>query len=311
MRPKIALILMAVLALAWTGMAGTAGTAEKPATASPATASAAAASAAADPTLDRQKTIYFPATAPREYASAPWLRIWTDSDVDLPLLAGSLCVTHFFLEGECRSNRREYSATGPAARPVALAIYANADDFGQLWQRVGKYYGGSFGRVQAQAFSYHVFAASIYGNAKDFEARRPMLCHEFAHVWLYQELGLPNNANWLTEGLAAAVQLKFFPATGNRRDFATWLTEGKMLPLKRLMDQERIETKDYWQAATLVETILADYPGKLPAFIQGYVAGKSSYALVTGVLGTDLAALEAQWKRHVLATATAATQPAM
>jgi len=82
---------------------------------------------------------------------------------------------------------------------------------------------------------------------------------------------------------------------------------GRMLPLKRLMDQARIRPKDYWQAATLIETLAKHHPGDLPAVIAAFNAGRSAYAIVRDVLETDFPTLAKQWADHVRASAPGAT----
>jgi len=232
--------------------------------------------------------------------------LWTDAAIDGRKLLAEVLAAKGFLEGLLPPGRPASGsapATRPADRPVALAVYARRRQYLALWRRVGAYYGGSFAPVATEGYSYRVFCATYYDTAEAFAARPPVLCHEFAHVWLYQRHGLRNDGNWLTEGIANAVQLRFFPDSANRRDFARWLAEGRMLPLKRLMDMERIAVKDYWQAATLAELLMLRYRRQLPAVIAAFNSGKSAYAIVTGALGTDFPALQKQWAEHVRAGA--------
>ena len=86
-----------------------------------------------------------------------------------------------------------------------------------------------------------------------------------------------------------------------------WMNTGRMLPLKRLMDKARIQPKDYWQAATLVETIAKHHPDDLPAVIAAFNAGRSAYAIVRDVLETDFATLNNHWADHIRTSAAGAT----
>jgi len=292
-----------LLALTAFGLGGLAGV--KPAASAP---------ARRDPGLSAQRDLCFPpaASAAAKTHCAPGILLWTDAPVDGRALVGHLSQAEGYLRRLVPATRPATSSapassaptTGPVARPVAVALYAARSDYDALWRRVGAHYAGRFGEITTEGFSYRVFCATYRGRAKGFAQRRSVLCHEFAHVWLFQRHGLANDGNWLTEGLANAVQLHFFPAAGNRRDFARWMEAGHMLPLKRLMDLDRIAPKDYWQAATLIETIARHHPGRLPAVIRAYNRGDSAYAIVRKVLGTDFATLRRRWARHVRTSAT-------
>ena len=192
------------------------------------------------------------------------------------------------------------AVTRPAAtRPVAIAVYARAEDYRALWPRVGRHYGGQLDPVTSAGFSYRAFCATSYGGADEFARVRPVVAHELTHVWLYQRLALVNDGNWLTEGVASAVQLRLFPQSGDRRLFADAAARGRMLPLKRLMDQPRLEPKDYWQAATLWELLAARWPERLAAVVEARNAGLSAYRIVADVLQTDAASLQKQWEQYV------------
>ncbi len=294
-----------------------------------ATGPAAPTSDPGDPDLAQQREICFPQAAPGALKTfaAPGILLWTDAPLDGREIVAQLQQFQAYLrqklppQGQAASARAS-SASGPARWPggraeeptVAVAICANGDEYQALWRRVEAYYDGRLGRVATEGFSYRTFCATSFDDARQFARRRAVVCHEFAHVWLYQRYGLANDGNWLTEGIATTVQLRFFPGSGSRGDFARWMTTGRALPLKRLMDLPRIETKDYWQAGTLVEMLMDGYGGKLPAVVGAFNAGKSALVIVTEVLGTDFAGLERQWARHVRSSAPAsppaATRPA-
>jgi len=296
--PRIRQTFAALLALTALGLDGRGGV--EPARSVP---------ARRDPDLSAQRDLCFPpaeATTAKAHR-APGVILWTDAPVDGRALVRHLAETERYLRQLVAASRPVTSSapassaptTGPVERPVAVALYAARSDYDALWRRVGAHYAGRFGEIATEGFSYRVFCATYRGRAKEFTQRRSVLCHEFAHVWLFQRHGLSNDGNWLTEGLANAVQLHFFPAAGNRKDFARWMEAGRMLPLKRLMDLDRIAPKDYWQAATLIETIARHHPGRLPAVIGAHNRGDSAYAIVRNVLGTDFLTLQDRWAKYV------------
>jgi len=255
-----------------------------------------------DPDLKRQREICFPGTSDRLVKTWTGDRIvlWSDAPIDGQGLLKELAAAGAQLQALLpRANADSRPSTRPAEEAVALAVYARAADYRRLWRRVGEHYGGVLPPITTQGYSCRVFCATSFDAPEQFAARRSVLCHEFAHVWLYRHRGLRNDGNWLTEGLAGAVQLKGHPASGDRREFARWLTDGRMLPLKRLMDLDRIEPKDYWQAITLVEHLAATRPQDLPAVVAAFNQRRSANAIVTDVLKTDFLSLQRGWTDHV------------
>jgi hypothetical protein len=302
---------MTAAAAAW-AVAGAAG--EPPSR--PATAAS-----PADPSPAEQARICFPRpqSRPVRTGRTDAAAVLTDTDVDFAPLLADL--------GRAETVLAELvGPAGQTGRPVLLAVYARQEDYLALWGRVGRHYGGRFGRIETTGYSYRVFAATTAsagartrpasGPADDrpgrprprlSRRRRAVLAHEFAHVRLYQRLGLPNDGNWLTEGIASAVQLRLHPGAGERAEYLRWLETGRRLPLKRLMDAPRIRPRDYWQAATLVEAIAAERPGGLKRVISAYVEGRPASWIVREVLRTNFPDLEKRWARHV--RRAAATRP--
>jgi hypothetical protein len=226
--------------------------------------------------------------------------LWSDAPIDGKAVVKELVAARAHLRALLpRRVSRSRPATRPVDRPVALAVYAGAAVDRGLWDRVGRHYGGRFGPITTEGYSYRVFCATSFDTPERLRRRRAVLCHEFAHVWLYRNRGLRNDGNWLTEGLAGAVQLRLHPASGDRREFARWLDAGRMLPLKRLMDRDRIAPKDHWQAATLAEHLIATHRDSLPAVVAAFNQRRSAHAIVTGTLKTDFLSLRRRWADHV------------
>ncbi|OPX25202.1 MAG: hypothetical protein B1H04_00485 [Planctomycetales bacterium 4484_123] len=251
--------------------------------------------------------MYFPTATPngaKVYRAAGAV-LWTDAAIDAEALLGRFRLVERFL-AELLPAPRPRPSSRPvvarrrlARRPVVLALYRRRGDYLALWRRVEAYYKGRLGDIATEGFSYRLFGAATCDGTATGRRYQAVLCHEFAHVWLYQNRGLRNDGNWLTEGLANAVQLRFFPECGDRRRFARWLETGRMLPLKRLMDLDRISPKDYWQAATLLELLARRYRSRLPALLKAFNEGRSAYSIVSGVLETDFLTLQHQWADYV------------
>lgn len=195
----------------------------------------------------------------------------------------------------------------PQPRPIGLALYAAQGPYRDLWYRVGVYYGGRIvGADDAGGYSYRVFCASYADDAAP-GALPAELYHELTHVWLWQHIGLPNDGNWLAEGLAACVQERLAPDPTAPADAAERVRTGRFLPLPRLLAQQPVPPDRYWQVRALAETLLAEYPDRLPAVVRAVREGRSAHAIVTDTLGTDWLTLERQWRQAV---AAAATEPA-
>ncbi len=190
-------------------------------------------------------------------------------------------------------------ATRPSAPTVTAALYARRESFRALWHRVGVYYDGQFvGIADAGGYSYRPFCATFLDAAAP-RAIPPELSHEIAHVWLWSRAGLPNDGNWLAEGLATAIQLRLSPAPDQRRAWAERVRTGRFVPLKRLMTTAPLDARHYWQAATLVETLLAHHGDRLGALIQAVADGREAHAIVTEVLATTWLTLDRRWRAHV------------
>lgn len=132
---------------------------------------------------------------------------------------------------------------------------------------------------------------------------RPVTTHEYIHSFLEQAIGLGNKGEWLQEGLATHYQLAFHP----QDDFAKIVEQGVAesggrLPLRRLTDSSRLETRHYWQAATVVGYLLEDpaYRRLLPLLLAAFrEAGETDLEPHLGpILGTTWDAFEQAWLRY-------------
>ena len=101
--------------------------------------------------------------------------------------------------------------------------------------------------------------------------------------------------------------MRFRPDAADRADWAARLAAGRYMPLKRFMATQPVAPEGYWQACSLVETLLADYPQAMPEVVHAFAAGRSAHDIVTGALQSDWLDLEARWKRHVLSQPSSPT----
>jgi len=258
----------------------------------------------ADPPVERRKDIYFPPprAGVREVAGSGFILLTDTSKPSADVLRRHLAAVCRYLGSVPLRLPTAASrpATRPAEAPIVVALYADRKAFRALWDRVGVHYGGRFfGLSDVGGFSYRVFAAS-YADPDRPGAAPPELCHEFSHVWMWRHAGLPNDGTWLAEGLATAVQWRFYPpAPAERAAWAERVDAGRYVPLKRLLSARPLPPDRYWQAGMLAQTLLAHYAAKLPAVIEALAEGRSGHTIVTEALATDWLTLKKQWIAHV------------
>ncbi len=128
---------------------------------------------------------------------------------------------------------------------------------------------------------------------------RPTYTHEFTHAWLAASAHLSSGeGDWLQEGLASLVQLRFHP----QDNFAGIVCDGLehesyRMPLAELVDGRRLPTRRYRQAATVVEHLLAEHGEAMPVLLETlYEAGSSDLLPRLGpVLGVEVEEFEGAW----------------
>lgn len=118
---------------------------------------------------------------------------------------------------------------------------------------------------------------------------RPVYVHEFVHALLTRTASLPNGGEWLQEGLATWYQVRFFP-----QQTLADVVRGRLarpLGLNRLCDGQRIESKFYGDAWTVIGNLLenANWSGTLQGALES-AARSGSTSLVD--LGLDLDLLD-------------------
>lgn len=171
--------------------------------------------------------------------------------------------------------------------PVSLVVFPDESGYRDGVVRIGTAFAANATAPEHDGFTIEGIATSSWDAVQGIE--RPVYVHEFVHALLTRTASLPNGGEWLQEGLANWYQVRFYPqptlADVIRGRFA------QPLPLSRLCDGQRIESKFYGDAWTVLGTLLEDpqWAGTLPRVFD--VAGHTgSTSLVA--MGIDLAALD-------------------
>jgi hypothetical protein len=188
-----------------------------------------------------------------------------------------------------------------AEAPPCLLVFASQQHYREFALRFGKL----FGRVAPAPASdgYTIMGVATGWWEPKFGAKRPTFVHEFVHSLLERRMLLANRSEWFQEGIAAHYQLKFRPQANFPELVMTGLKEEKyQLPFPRLCDGNFIETKNYWQAATLIEMLKTNekYSGKLKDLVAAFNrTGSTNLAPhLAPVLGTDWDTLKKDWAAY-------------
>ncbi len=188
----------------------------------------------------------------------------------------------------------------PAA-PPDLIVFAARGQYQDFPPALAKKLNSNAAVPQAGGFTFHGVATSSWDPVQG--TRRPVYTHEYVHALLSRTALLPNHGEWVQEGFANYFQLKFHPQANLADIVARGVKDPKQhLPLKVLANGKVIPTNRYWQAVTLVETLLAEekYRKQLPGLFAAFQeAGSTDLGPHLGdVLKTDWDELERAWRRH-------------
>lgn len=195
-------------------------------------------------------------------------------------------------------------AGGDPRRTPRLIVFAGDEAYRAFAPRVAE----AFGRVAASPRSdgFTLLALAHAAGSEAHGSDRPVFVHEFVHSWLECRALLPNQGEWIQEGLANHVQMELHPQPGLATLMRDALADpAAAVPLVELTGGGPIGGARYWQAMALVQALLelpryADRFGKLVAALRD--AGSTALSPHLGpVLATDLEQLERDWRDHAAA----------
>jgi hypothetical protein len=182
-------------------------------------------------------------------------------------------------------------------RPPALVVLADDDRYRRYVQRLGRAFNAEVAVPESDGFTLQGVAVGAWDPARG--TSRPSWTHEYAHAWLADAARFSSGTgDWFQEGTAALVQLHVHP----QADYPDIVCQGlrdpqHRMPLPALVDGRRLPTKRYWQAATVVEHLLAAHGERVPALLEAFYA-TGSVDLgphLEPVLGTSAVAFEDTW----------------
>ena len=231
------------------------------------------------------------AEAPLSRLETPAVRLlWGAPELDGPALAAHL--------GHVSATLGELLPWLPApSSPPALVVLPDRESYNRYVVRLGLAFYAERGFPSSTGFTLQGVGIAYWDPAQG--TLRPTYTHEYVHAWLAASALLSSGeGDWLQEGLASLVQLRFHPQ-GN---FAGIVCDGlehesHRWPLVELLDGRRLSTRRYWQAATVVEHLLAEHGEAMPVLFDAlYEAGSSDLLPHLGpVLGVGVVEFERAW----------------
>lgn len=251
----------------------------------------------ADVTLAELETLAFqglPGQARHKDAGAYWL-LTNAPSLDLTKLSAHL-------DQVLAELRRDLGLPEKCARPAVLIIFAEGVQYRDFVVRFARQLNAQAAPPRSDGYHLQGLALSSWSNAQG--TLRPVFTHEFVHSVLSEGAGIDSSRMcWVQEGVANRYQLKFHP----QASLAEIVAEGLEKPTHRmdfrmLCSGGNIPMNRYWQAATLVDALLAD-PGlrvKVPALLAAMCREGSTKLEphLENVMGITWQELEAVWRRH-------------
>ena len=158
-----------------------------------------------------------------------------------------------------------------AASPVMLIVFSNEEDYRTFPHRLAAKLNSDGTTPKAAGFTIHGIATSFW--SEKFGTLRPVYTHEYVHALITKTLFLPSQGSWLHEGLASHVQIHFHPQPNLGDIVSEGIANPRLhLPLQALCNGKRISVNRYWQALTVVETLLSvdRYRQNLPRLLHAF-----------------------------------------
>lgn len=189
-------------------------------------------------------------------------------------------------------------------RVPRLVVFARDAAYREFAPRLGDCFARVAGPPRSDGYTLLGIAHAAW--SESFATARPVFVHEFVHALLECRALLPNQSEWLQEGLATHVQVLLHP----QADLGAIVTRALADPaaqrsLADLTDGRPIEVRHYWQAMTLVQTLARSerYRARFPELVAALrAAGSTELAPHLGtVLGTTFEELEREWRAHCAA----------
>lgn len=180
-----------------------------------------------------------------------------------------------------------------------LIVFADDQQYRQFAPRWAKLHDAQMDPPTGGGFTFMGLATGSWN--EKFGNMRPTFTHEFVHAYVECAAGLSSGSgDWLQEGLATHYQLVFHPQDNIPQIVRAGLARPNAhIPLAKLTSGQRVPLDRYWQARTVVQTLLGErYKAKLAATFEVIrKTGSTDLSkLMESVWSTTLADFEKDWR---------------
>lgn len=244
-------------------------------------------------TLDDLAAVAFPGVPPGNLVRFVTPDVWILSTGE----AGPVEAVGAHLVGVAAKMRADMGSLHRRDDPGILLILEDAQAMRAFVERLAGELRSHVEPPDSDGFTLQGIAMGSWGENRGI---RPSFTHEFAHSFSERRLELPNRNEWLHEAIATSYQLRFHPQE-NHREIVTRGLSGasRRLTLAELTDGRQLPIRRYWQALILLDMLQrsARHAAAFPQLIEAFrEAGSTKLAPHLELLGTDFAALEAEWR---------------
>jgi hypothetical protein len=187
------------------------------------------------------------------------------------------------------------------ATPPYLIVFRSREEYQAFPPRFAQKLSAVSGPPQSGGYTIQGIATSFWDPVQG--TLRPVYTHEFVHALVERTAFLPNKTEWFQEGLANRYQLQFHPQRNWRQIVLGGLqNENQRSPLRVLCTGQPISGDHYWQAVTVMDTLLsaAPYQKKFPDLVAAFQKSGSTDLgpQLAAVLQTDWDTFEKTWRNH-------------
>lgn len=205
---------------------------------------------------------------------------------------------HGHLKTVVQTMRRDLPLPRQLDAPAVLLVFAEREDYRQFIPRFAGLLNAKADPPDSGGYTLQRVASSFW--LKEFGTLRPVYTHEFVHSVLGRAFALPDNGDWLQEGLASLYQLEFHPEGDLNAMIARSLADPRRrLKLSELCSGKRIGLDNYWQAMTVCHYLLRDpvLREQVPALLESVYQNRSTdlEPFIKNTLRSDWTDFEEGW----------------
>ncbi|OGV48442.1 MAG: hypothetical protein A2X49_15940 [Lentisphaerae bacterium GWF2_52_8] len=196
--------------------------------------------------------------------------------------------------------QKDFDFLPPLRGKPVLLVFARQDDYLQFPVRFSRLYNAHSKEPLSGGYTLCGVATSFW--KPELGTKRPVYTHEYVHAMFERFALIPNNGEWVQEGLANYYQMLCHPQDNLALVISREIERKDCLPLENLCSGASIRVDDYWQALSLMALLLNEpkYREKLPGLVSLFQANGNTdlTPLLPSAMGCDWKALTEDWKNY-------------